>query len=570
MSRTTKRPRVGVALTLARRSTRRVPVGWSRGAARTIAVAGVLLAASAPQTASAHWTRVSRSPSSTVPYFVCPPKRDRPRCELIEDPTRGSHRRGPVSAGAITTGPELEVSPALSGRGHEGGYSPLDLQSAYDTPPSPAGSGQTVAVVDAFDDPKAESDLQTYRSEYKLPACTKADGCFRKVDQTGGASYPASNAEWGREISLDLDMVSAICPSCHILLVEANEASQEDLGEAENQAVTQGATEISNSFATPTGAERAYATDYDHPGIPITAAAGDEGYGVSSPASNPHVIAVGGTKLESTRSGWSEEVWYEDVGGEISGTGSGCSAEPKPAWQTDPGCEYRTDNDVAAVADLNTPVSVYDSFPTGGWRLVGGTSAAAPIVAATMALSNPYTRSFDGAEALYLAHAINNNAFRDIVSGANGPCGTYLCEAEPGYAYDGPAGLGSIHGALEVPAPKPATGSATSVKQTEATLSATVNTDGAEVPECRFEYGTTTAYGSSAPCSSSGGSGTARCLCRRRSPASPRQPGTTSESRWTTPEAPPRAATCRSRRWGGTCRRSPRRRHRRSRRPRLR
>jgi phosphodiesterase/alkaline phosphatase D-like protein len=455
---------------------------------------------------------VSSRRSSTEPYYVCPRESDRPQCELIEDPTRGSDDRGPVSAGAITSGPALEVSPALYGNGVEGGYSPENLRSAYELEQASesVGSGQTVAIVDAYDDPNAESDLKVYRSKYRLPACTTSDGCFRKVNETGGTSYPAANEGWATEIALDLDMVSAICPNCHILLVEASSNEDGDLAAAENEAAALGATEISNSFGGPTLSEPPEdASAYDHPGIPITAAGGDHGYGVESPASNPHVIAVGGTTLVPAKNsrGWTETVWYRLVGGEPSGTGSGCSKEPKPAWQTDRGCAYRTTNDVAAVADPNTPVSTYDSYGAKGWQLLGGTSVATPIIAAAMALANPYTKAFEGAKALYLEAATNGTgALDDVVSGSNGSCGTYLCEAGPGY--DGPTGLGSLDGVPEAQPPTLVTDGATSIKQTEATLNATVDPDGAEVDECRFEYGTTTSYGSSASCSALPGSGT--------------------------------------------------------------
>jgi hypothetical protein len=486
--------------------------GWSRRAANVLAVAVALMAATAPQSASAQWTRVSLTRSDTQPYFVCPLESDRPQCETIEDPIRGSQNRGPVSAGAITTGPELQVSPALRGNGVEGGYSPENLRDAYDLPSKSAGSGQTVAVVDAYDDPNAESDLQAYRSEYGIPECTASDGCFRKVNQTGEeAAYPKPEPSWASEISLDLDMVSAICPNCHILLVEATTNSSSDFATAENEAAALKATEISNSFGGPTLSEPpADASAYDHPGIPITAAGGDHGYGVESPASNPHVIAVGGTTLvpASTRRGWSETVWYNREGGELLGTGSGCSEESKPAWQTDSGCPYRTTNDIAAVADPNTPVSVYDSYQTQShWRLLGGTSVATPIIAAAMALANPYTKSFEGAKALYLEAGENGTgALDDVVSGSNGNCGNYLCQAGPGY--DGPTGLGSLWGVPEALPPTAVTKGATSVAQTEAVLSATVNPNGADVDECSFEYGTTTSYGSSVRCASLPGSGT--------------------------------------------------------------
>jgi hypothetical protein len=492
--------------------TRRV---LSRRSLIAAAIGATFLAVSAPQTAIAHWTRVSSHPSSAVPYFVCPPQQHRPRCSVIADPTRGSRRLGPVGAGAITAGPALEASPALEGGGVEGGYSPENLRAAYDLSSSSAGAGQTVAIVDAFNDPRAESDLAVYRSQYNLPPCTEGNGCFREVNEEGGKVPEAeNNSEWATEISLDLDMVSAVCPNCHILLVEASDNLPEDFAAAEDEAVKLGATEISNSFAAEESSEPPQdAAAYDHPGIPITAAAGDHGYGVASPASNPDVIAVGGSALvKSGRRGWSESVWYEDIEGRVSETGSGCSTEPKPAWQKDAGCRYRTMNDVAAVADPNTPVSAYDSYESSKpWRLLGGTSAAAPIVAAAMALTNAYTRSFEGAEALYLAAEANDSAFTDIVSGSNGSCTppaehAYLCTAELGY--DGPTGLGSLHGAPELPPPTPETETATAVGEAEATLNATVNPHGGEVDACRFEYGRSTSYGSSVPCDRLPGSGT--------------------------------------------------------------
>jgi Subtilase family len=476
---------------------------WRLVLLQSLAASVALVATAAPQSASAWWSRVSASPSSTSPYSVCPRVSHHAACALIEDPTRGSRARGPVAAGAITAGPEQEVSPALSGSGVEGGYSPEDLRSAYDLPSKSAGAGQTVAVVDAYDDPDAESDMNAYRTKYEIPECRESGGCFRKVNEVGGRSYPAANTTWAREISVDLDMVSAICPNCHILLVEARNNEAANIANAEDEAATLGATEISDSFAESSPPESAQeAAAYDHPEIPIAVAGGDDGYGVVWPAANPHVIAVGGTELRpaSGGDGWTESVW--------SGTGSGCSREPKPTWQTDSGCAGRTTNDVAAVAGPNTPVSVYNSYETGSnpWMLGSGTSVATPIIAAAMALASPYTRSFEGADALYLELANGVDGFSDIISGSNGSCHSYLCEAEPGY--DGPSGLGSLRGAPQVPPPSPATVHASSVGYTEATLEATVNPHGVALSRCAFEYGLTTSYGSSAPCAEPTGSGT--------------------------------------------------------------
>ncbi|HEY1914402.1 MAG TPA: carboxypeptidase regulatory-like domain-containing protein [Streptosporangiaceae bacterium] len=326
------------------------------------------------------------------------------------------------------------------------GYGPSDLRNAYALPSGSAGSGATVAVVDAYDDPSAASDLATYRKQYGLPACTTADGCFEKVNQEGQQGhYPAADASWALEESLDIDMVSAICPSCHILLVEGNSASIASLGKSVDEAVKLGAKYVSNSYGLSEAAqETQYDKDYDHPGVAITAGAGDTGYGVSFPAASPDVTSVGGTTLtrdSGTARGWTETVWGSSQPGTVEGTGSGCSAyEPKPAWQRDTGCKNRTDNDVAAVADPSTPVAVYDSGD-GGWLEFGGTSVATPIIASTYALAGTPAAGTYPDSYPYL-HATGLN---DITAGANGTCKlAYLCTGEPGY--DGPTGLGTPDG----------------------------------------------------------------------------------------------------------------------------
>jgi subtilase family serine protease len=320
------------------------------------------------------------------------------------------------------------------------GYNPADLQSAYKLPSSTAGSGQTVAIVDAYDDPNAESDLGVYRSQFGLPPCTTANGCFKKVDQNGGTNYPRANGGWAQEISLDLDMVSAVCPNCHIILVEATTNSLTNLGTAVNEAAKLGANAISNSYG---GGESSSETSYDtsyyrHPGIVVTASAGDSGYGVEYPAASQYVTAVGGTTLTkaSNTRGWSETVW--------SGTGSGCSAyEPKPSWQTDTGCSHRTVGDVAADADPNTGVSVYDSYKyqgLSGWLVFGGTSVASPIIASVYALAG------NSSSVTYGSYPYSHtSSLFDVTSGSNGSCGgSYLCTGEVGY--DGPTGNGTPDG----------------------------------------------------------------------------------------------------------------------------
>ena len=209
----------------------------------------------------------------------------------------------------------LRVDPATSGSGVSpaaatpSGLFPADLQSAYKLPSATAGAGRTVAIVDAFDDPAAESDLGVYRSQFGLPACTTANGCFRKVGQTGTTSLPRKNASWAEEISLDVDMVSATCPLCHILLVEANSNSFANLGAAVNTAARLGATAISNSYGGSDASDSTNGAFYNHPGVAVTASSGDGGFGVEYPASSSFVVAVGGTSLRKaagTTRGWTE------------------------------------------------------------------------------------------------------------------------------------------------------------------------------------------------------------------------------------------------------------------------
>jgi subtilase family serine protease len=317
------------------------------------------------------------------------------------------------------------------------GYGPPDFQDAYKLPSGSEGKGVTVAVVDAYDDPNAEADLAVYRNTYGLPPCTTKNGCFKKVNQNGGSHLPDPNGLWALEISLDVDMVSAICPNCNILLVEAESGSISHLGPAVNTAVRKGAHAVSNSYENRLRhknrkEEKLY---YRHPGVAITVASGDWGYNyrLQFPADSPYVISVGGTTLTRAQNdrGWNETVW--------SGTGSECSdREPKPSWQTDTGCENRTAVDVAADASPGTGAAVYDTYGQGGWLVVGGTSESSPIIASVFALANDKvqygSRVYMNPEHLY-----------DVTSGSNGTCSpTYLCTA--GTGYDGPTGLGTPHG----------------------------------------------------------------------------------------------------------------------------
>ncbi len=317
------------------------------------------------------------------------------------------------------------------------GLTPSNLQSAYKLPSATAGRGQTIAIVDANDDPNAAADLAIYRSTFGLPACTTANGCFKKVDERGSNQYPLADSGWASEISLDLDMVSAIAPNSHILLVEADTASLDDLGQAVNTAVRLGATEVSNSYGESEDPQDAstMAHYFNHPGVTITASSGDSSYGVQLPAAYNTVIAVGGTSLSTARNtrGWTESTW--------NGSGSGCGQYvSKPIWQTDSGCKKRTVADVSAIADPNTGVAVYDTYQSyGNWFVFGGTSVSSPIIASVYALAGNAAK-INGSY-LY-SHTANLN---DITSGNNGTCKPgYLCTS--GKGYDGPTGLGTPNG----------------------------------------------------------------------------------------------------------------------------
>lgn len=318
--------------------------------------------------------------------------------------------------------------------GDSGAYSPAYLQSAYNVASFSARSSTSqriVAIVDAYNDPKVVSDLAHYRKTFGLPACprgivsTTANSCsIEVVNQSGMRSpLPAPSASWSQEASIDVDMVSAICPRCQILLVEAKSSAMSDLGAAVNTAVAMHADVVSNSYGTaeyPSEVKDAQLY-YSHPGVPIVAAAGESGQGVEFPAAAPNVVAVGGTTLvqytaNGVRNG-TETAW--------SKTASGCSVyEPKPQWQQGLACVNRSVADVAAVADPSTGVWIYDSYKSSGSLIAGGTSVAAPIISALFALAksdswtntDPVAHLYESASAL---SPIGNGSASTVTSYAN-------------------------------------------------------------------------------------------------------------------------------------------------------
>ena len=352
-----------------------------------------------------------------------------------------------VRSDGITGAATAVATPAGLGAG--------DLASAYKLNTS-ATPGATIAIVDAYGYAAAESDLATYRKQYGLPPCTVASGCLKIVTQSGATTplpkAPPTNDDWTLETALDLDMASAACPNCKLLLVQANDDTSNGLYLAQAAAVKLGATVISNSWGSPESASSpgsSFESYFDFPGVSIFVAAGDSGYddggqGPDYPSVSAHVIAVGGTSLAKSTSaarGWVEGAWSTSSG--QGAGGSSCSTSiAKPSWQSSvvssAACKYRAAADVAAVGDPNTGPAIYNA-KNGGWVVIGGTSAAAPFVAGVFALTGHGAKN--DASFVYGAPS----SFYDVTSGSNGSCGTLLCNA--GAGWDGPTGLGSPNGA---------------------------------------------------------------------------------------------------------------------------
>lgn len=378
---------------------------------------------------------------------------------------------GPVPAGhfrclaLIRTGLRYDRPPMTDAQLHYGPLQPAQLQQAYNLPSATGGSGQTVGIVDANDDPTAEADMKAYRKAFHLPACTSDNGCFRKLNEAGRTSpLPVADPGWAGEITVDLDMVSAICPNCHIVLIEATTSLTSDLAASVLTARNAGAEQISNSYG---GLEckrdygvfcfsvsiHKYAHDYAIPHTIITAASGDSGWfaGPLSPADYGTVVAVGGTSLYpyNSRRGWFESAW--------EGAGSGCSfLIDRPSWiPSTTGCAggMRPIADVSAIADPYPGVITYESYPytKAGFYVVGGTSVASPIIASVFALAGNASKVHYG----YTLYHAPHGALNDVTVGANGIPGTRnypeqqcvptaICMSMPGW--DGPTGNGTPWG----------------------------------------------------------------------------------------------------------------------------
>lgn len=442
--------------------------GWWRPAGAAVAfLTGLALAGAGAGGAAASTGRAS--PADQASVCAAPPS-GYAHCGAIQliDPAQNWHagRRAAASPARRVGG--SSVSPPSSG------YYPADLLSAYGLASAvsaaattgPGPTAPTVAIVDAYDDPYAASDLAAYRSalngatdpatglsDVAIPPLCSSDGqsgCikFTKVNQIGGTSYPRGSSSWSEEISLDLDMISAVCPDCNITLVEASSASFTNLDTAVAYAKGLKPAAVTNSYGgSEFSSETAYDGTYSASGSSaVTAASGDSGYGVEYPAASPDLTAVGGTSLRYIGSGsgisWSQSVW--------SGAGAGCSLyEPMPTWQAGSGysistvCASRQVADVSAVADPNTGVAVYDTYSEPGWMVFGGTSVSTQVIGALYGLAG-----FSAAVATSPGSLYGSSGLVPVASGSDGSCGDYLCDAANSLStgYNGPAGLGSPEG----------------------------------------------------------------------------------------------------------------------------
>jgi hypothetical protein len=423
------------------------------------------------------------------------------QCQSIVATSAKAKAEANAAAKAAISARAKGESPAVSS---DESLEPADLQAAYGIAGASAsnGYGETVAIVDAFYDPNAQSDFTSYRSDFGLLGCGQDTthpqaGCLNVYNENGtnlatdpaAAPPPSTSADdWDQETSLDIEMVSAICPNCTIDLIEANSDFTPDLGKAEDTAVSLGAKFVSNSWSNiDYPGESANDAYFNHPGVAITVASGDAGYGAAYPASSQFVTSVGGTFLTDTTSGWTSTVWNDNgTGNEAGGTGnldgvagatgSGCSAgEPQPSWGLDSTdntsaslCANRTENDVSAVADAPHGVDVLDTNSLDSTFCspfcdTYGTSVATPIIAAMYALAgtpaaNTYPASYPYA---------NSADLTPIASGVDGTCEStrqFLCNAADSLSdgYNGPTGLGTPNGNL-TPFTETATGNVVSV-----------------------------------------------------------------------------------------------------------
>ncbi len=357
------------------------------------------------------------------------------------------------------------LDPLASSSSNIAGYTPSQISTAYGFnqvsfgSTAAVGTGQTIAIVDAYSDPNIASDLNTFDSQFGL----KAAPSFKVENETGGTALPAANPGWSMEISLDVEWAHAVAPGANILLVEANSSSLSDLltGVA-TASDTAGVSVVSMSwgsgeFRGENSYDSYFTTPSGHTPVTFVAASGDEGSsrGVEWPATSPNVVSVGGTTLNvSTTSGtYSSETGWSDS------TGGYSALEAEPSYQDSVQTSGRRSSpDVAYDANPNTGVAVYDSVNYEGyvgWEEIGGTSEGAPQWSALLAIADQgrainKLSALNGASGtlpgLYSLYSTHSSDFHDITSGST----SRFISAGPGY--DLVTGMGSPKANLIIPA----------------------------------------------------------------------------------------------------------------------
>ena len=328
------------------------------------------------------------------------------------------------------------------GGGSPPGETPSSVRSVYNLPSS-GGSG-VIAIVDAFDYPTAENDLNVFSAQFGLPACTTANGCFKKVFASG--VQPRANCGWSQEAALDIEWAHAMSPNAKIVLVEAASNSFVDLFSAVDVATSQvlangGRGEVSMSWGgSEFSTEASNDSHFQHDGVVYFAASGDAGGANIYPSVSPFVVSAGGTSVNRDSSGnfVSETGW--------SGSGGGPSAfESEPTYQSGiagTSATQRSAPDFSFDANPNTGVSVYDStrcHGARGWLVFGGTSVSSPSLAGIVNNAGHFYVNSQAELSTIYGNYTNPSDFRDIVTGT---AGSFSC----GPGYDFVTGVGSNQG----------------------------------------------------------------------------------------------------------------------------
>jgi subtilase family serine protease len=364
----------------------------------------------------------------------------------------------PASAQSPSVVPGIRVDPNNQRQPKVVGLRPAEIRRAYGfNKIANQGSGQTIAIVSAFDTPTIENDLAVFSTTFALPPCTTGNGCFTKVGNPPPPDptiFPPAVVElFQLETALDVEWAHAMAPQARIVLVQATNAFLSNMLLAVDEAVrNQHASVVSMSWGLPDTRDRSGDYQFVSPGVSFVAASGDFGHPGFWPAASADVTAVGGTKLNTTSKGdYNSEHSWADSGGGLSVFSNALTIQT--AFTPNNPLGKRGVPDVAYNADPNTGVAVYSSL-LGGWAQVGGTSVGAPHWSALIAIVNSIRRAagkpiLSGANVpLYLA--AHSGGFNDISSGPkNGPCGAQ-CQAGPGYDYV--TGLGSPKANVLIPA----------------------------------------------------------------------------------------------------------------------